>query len=159
MKYEEICTLLMLNVFIFYKKSIRLPCGESRLADINNLFREKSILKFPDLVTYKTGISMLKAFACELPTQLQARFSRYIDVHNTRSTNSLVVLQSRTNFKAMCLSIHGVKGKNGSKNLVVFVLNQSSSNFTHNVNMYDTKRYTNRTKILGHFYQSYGSHL
>ena len=52
---------------------------------------------------------MFKAFACELPTQLQSRFSRYIDVHNTRSTNSLVVLQSRTNLKAMCLSIHGVK--------------------------------------------------
>ena len=43
----------------------------------NNLFREKSILKFPDLVTYKTGIIMFKAFACELPTQLQTIFARY----------------------------------------------------------------------------------
>ena len=51
----------------FTKKAIRLLCGESRLAHSNNLFREKSIFKVPDIVTNKT----------ELPTQLQARLVRY----------------------------------------------------------------------------------
>ena len=50
-------------------------------ASTNNLFKERSLLKFPDLVINKTGIIMFKLFAGELPKLLRSRFSKYRNVH------------------------------------------------------------------------------
>ena len=96
-------------IFILQKRVIRLLCGESRLAHTNNVFKERSLLKFPDLVIYKTGIIMFKLFAGELPKLLQSRFLKYRNVHNTRKKNTFVVLQARTTLMTMCLSVYGVK--------------------------------------------------
>ena len=74
-------------IFILQKRFIQLLCGESRLAHTNNLFKERSLLKFPDLVIHKTGIIMSKLFADDLPKLLQSRFSKYRSVHNTRKKN------------------------------------------------------------------------
>ena len=64
--------------------------------------RDMSILKFSEFVEYKTAIGM---FNCILPIQLQRRFTKYFSVHSTRQNKSFVVVQVRTNIKAMCLSI------------------------------------------------------
>ena len=45
----------------------------------------------------------------KLPTLLQSRFKRSQTIHNTRSRNTFVVRYSRTNLKAMCISVLGVK--------------------------------------------------
>ena len=41
--------------------------------------------------------------------RLQMRFTKYSSVYSTRQTKSFVMVQVRTNLKAMCLSVHGVK--------------------------------------------------
>ena len=44
-----------------------------------------------------------------LPIQLQRRFTKYSSVYSTRQNMSFVMVQVRTNLRAMCLSVHGVK--------------------------------------------------
>ena len=51
---------------------------------------------------------MFNLFHGILPIQLQ-RFSKYLSVHSTRQKKSFVMVQVRTNLKAMCLSVYGVK--------------------------------------------------
>ena len=96
-------------ISIMQKRVIRVICGERRLAHTNQLFKEKSILKFSDLVKYKTCIMMFKLFTNDCPKHLQLRFTIYENPHNTRRKNNFIVLYSRTNMKAMCLSVYGVK--------------------------------------------------
>ena len=96
-------------ISIMQKRVIRVICGERRLAHTNQLFKEKSILKFSDLVKYKTCIMMFKLFTNDCPKHLQLRFTIYENPHNTRRKNTFIVLYSRTNMKAMCLSVYGVK--------------------------------------------------
>ena len=66
-------------------------------------------LKFHDLVKYRTAIMMFKAYSGKLPTLLQNRFNRSLNVHHTCRMNTFIVTYSRTNMKAMCLSVVGVK--------------------------------------------------
>ena len=66
-------------------------------------------LKFHDLVKYRTAIVMFKLYYGKLPTLLQSRFNRSQNIHNTRSRNTFIIRYSRTNLKAMCISVWGVK--------------------------------------------------
>ena len=52
---------------------------------------------------------MFKLYYGKLPTLLQSRFMRSENIHNTRSKNTFIVRYSRTNLKAMCISVCGVK--------------------------------------------------
>ena len=61
------------------------------------------------IVKYKTANVMFNLFHGILPIQLQRRFTQYSSVHSTRQNNSFVMVQVRTNIKAMCLSVYGVK--------------------------------------------------
>ena len=60
-------------------------------------------------VQYKTAILMFHLFHGTLPIHLQNRFSRYSTTRSTRRINTFVMVQARTNIKAMCLSVYGVK--------------------------------------------------
>ena len=44
-----------------------------------------------------------------LPIHLQNRFTGYSTTRCNRRINTLVMVQARTNIKAMCLSVYGVK--------------------------------------------------
>ena len=68
-----------------------------------------SILKLSESVKYKTAIMMFNLFHDILPIQLQRRFTKYSNVHSTRQNKSFVMVQVRTNLKAMCLSVYGLK--------------------------------------------------
>ena len=73
------------------------------------------ILKLSEFVKYKTAIMMFDLFHGTLPIQLQRRFSKYSSVHYTRQNKSFVMVQVRTNIKAMCFSVYiyyGVKLRN-----------------------------------------------
>ena len=91
------------------KKAIRLICNADRLAHTNAMFKDTSILKLSEFVKYKTAIVMFNLFHGILPIQLQRRSSKYLSVHSTRQKKSFVMVQVRTNLKAMCLSVYGVK--------------------------------------------------
>ena len=92
-------------LFTLQKKAIRLICNADRLAHTNAMFKDTSILKLSEFVKYKTAIVMFNLFHGILPIKLQRRFSKY----STRQKKSVVMVQVRTNLKAMCLSVYGVK--------------------------------------------------
>ena len=72
------------------------------------MFKDMSILKLSEFVKYKTAIMMFNLFHGTLPIQLQRRFTKYSSVHATRQNKSFVMVQVRTNIKAMCLSVYCV---------------------------------------------------
>ena len=96
-------------IYVTQKKVVRIIHHEERLAHTNCLFKQMHSLKFHDLVKYRTAIVMFKLYYGKLPTLLQSRFKRSENIHNTRSRNTFIVRYSRTNLKAMCISVWGVK--------------------------------------------------
>ena len=94
---------------VIQKKLVRIIHHEGRLAHTNCLFKQMHSLKFHDLVKYQTAIVMFKLYYGKLPTLLQSRFKRSQNIHNTRTMNAFTVRYSRTNLKAMCISVWGVK--------------------------------------------------
>ena len=96
-------------LFTLQKKAIRLICNADRLSHTNAMFNDMSILKLSGFVKYKTAIMMCNLFHGTLPIQLQRRYTKYSSVHFTRQNKSFVMVQVRTNIKAMCLSVYGVK--------------------------------------------------
>ena len=96
-------------LFTLQKKAIRVICNADRLAHTNAMFKDMSILKLSEFVKYKSAIMMFNLFHGILPIQLLRRFTKYSSVHCTRQTMSFVMVQVRTNKKAMCLSLYGVK--------------------------------------------------
>ena len=96
-------------LYVIQKKLVRIIHHEGRLAHTNCLFQQMHSLKFHDLVKYRTAIVMFKLYYGKLPTLLQSRFMRSENIHNTRSKNTFIVRYSRTNLKAMCISVCGVK--------------------------------------------------
>ena len=91
------------------KKVVRIIHHEERLAHTNCLLKQMHSLKCHDLVKYRTAIVMFKLYYGKLPTLLQSRFRRSENIHNTRSRNTFIVRYSRTNLKAMSISVWGVK--------------------------------------------------
>ena len=73
------------------------------------MFKDMSILKHSEFVKYKTAIMMFNSFHGMLPIQLQRRFTKYSSVHSTRQHQSFMMVEVRTDLKAMCLSVYGVK--------------------------------------------------
>ena len=73
------------------------------------MFKDMSIFKLSEFVKYKTAIMMLNLFHGTLPIYLQRRFTKYSSLHSTRQNKSFVMVQVRTNIKAMRLSVYGVK--------------------------------------------------
>ena len=67
------------------------------------------ILKFVDLVKYKTSIIMFKAYHNILPDSLQKMFNLRVQIYDTRQKCTFTVHRAHTNVKSMCISIYGVK--------------------------------------------------
>ena len=62
------------------KRVVRLVCGARRLDHTNHLFKQLGILKFVDLVKFKTSIIMFKAYHNELPNNLQEMFNLHVQI-------------------------------------------------------------------------------
>ena len=58
-------------ITVLQKRVVRLVCGAKRLDHTNPLFKQLGILKFVDLVKFKTSIIMFKAYHNVLPDSLQ----------------------------------------------------------------------------------------
>ena len=96
-------------IHVIQKKVVRIIHHEERLAHTNCLFKQMHSLKCDNLVKYRTAIVMFKLYYGKLTTLLQSRFKRSENIHNTRSRNTFIVRYSRTNLKAVCISVWGVK--------------------------------------------------
>ena len=91
---------------IIQRNAVRLICNADILAHTNELFTELNILKSPEFVQYKTAILMCHLFHGTLPIQLQNRFTiLYSTTRSTRRNYTFVMVQARTNIKAMWLSL------------------------------------------------------
>ena len=61
----------------------------------------------PTVVSKKGSLKFISI--CTLPIQFQRRLTKYSNLHSTRQNKSFVKVHVRTNIKAMCLSVYGVK--------------------------------------------------
>ena len=110
------------------KWAIRIISKVGRRAHTNELFRNLKLLKFTDLVDFKTAVFMYNANLKLLPANVQQKFTSNIDNSYTlRSKHKFKVLRARTALKSNCLSIYGVRLFNNlpesiisAKNLFIF---------------------------------------
>ena len=100
---------------IIQRKVVRLICNADRLAHTNELFKELYILKFPEFVQYKTAILMFNLFHQPCLFTCKPDFLDILLLVDRR-INTIVMVQARTNIKAMCLSVYGVKLWNSLSN-------------------------------------------
>ena len=96
-------------ITVLQKRVVRLVCGARRLDHTNPLFKQLGILKFVDLVKFKTSIIMFKAYHNVLPDSLQKMFTPRVQIYDTRQKCTFTVHRAHTNVKSMCISIYGVK--------------------------------------------------
>ena len=95
-----------------------------RLGDFRNNQLSRCVLLILHYLTFcvQSTIEMFHLFLMfhlfhgTLPIHLQNRFSRYSTTRSTRRINTFVMVQARTNIKAMCLSVYGVKLWNSLSN-------------------------------------------
>ena len=73
------------------------------------LFRRANVLKFTDLIKFKTAIFMYQAYHCMLPVNLQKIFVKQSNLHATRSQLQLTRTCIPTNVRAMSLTVYGIK--------------------------------------------------
>ena len=117
---------LYCSLFLPYRTYFCEIWGNTYATDVNCIYviqkkvvriiHQMHSLKFQDLVKYRTclvkyrtAIILFKLYYGKFPTLLQSRFKRSQNIHNTRSRNTFIVRYSRTNLKAMCISVWGVK--------------------------------------------------
>ena len=96
-------------ITVLHKRVVRLVCGARRLYHTNPLFKQLGILKFVDLVKFKTSIIMFKAYHNVLPDSLQFFLNLRVQIYDTRQKCNFTVHRAHTNVKSMCISIYGVK--------------------------------------------------
>ena len=89
-KYGETRMLQMECITVLQKRVVRLICGARRLDHTNPLFKQLGILKFVDLVKFKTSIIMFKAYHNVLPDSLQF-FLIYVNKYMILAKNALSV--------------------------------------------------------------------
>ena len=92
LSYTNYCSEIWGNTYatnvecipVLQKRVVRLVCGARRLDHTNPLFKQLGILKFVDLVKFKTSIIMFKAYHNELPDSLQKMFNLYVQIYDSR---------------------------------------------------------------------------
>ena len=87
------------GITVLHKRVVCLVCGAKRLERTNALFKQRRILKFEDLVQFKTAIIMYKAYHNALPNSLQNMFQLYVSTHGTRQRVAFRSHRVRTNIK------------------------------------------------------------
>ena len=96
----KICTL--------QKRAVRILNGAGYLDHTNNLFLKSSILKFPDLVKFKTAQIMYKAWNKSLPVNIQKCFKERDGNYDLRNKLTFKQSMSHSTLKNMCISVYGV---------------------------------------------------
>lgn len=102
---QPLCTL--------QKKAIRIINNTGHLEHTNLLFFKSHILKFIDLVKFKTAQILYKARNNLLPGNMQKMFMDRQGGYNLRGEYNFKKFKVRTNMKSMCITVCGVSLWNG----------------------------------------------
>jgi hypothetical protein len=97
------------KIIITQKKAVRLICRSDKFTRSNPLFGKLNLLKFRDLVEFKTLLVMHKAFYETLPLNNQRYFNKRVSVYSSKRRNKFAIRKHRTNSKSFSMSITGVK--------------------------------------------------
>ena len=99
-----------LNVLtILQKRAIRIIHNSGYRDHTNRLFANSYLLKFIDIIEYKTALIMYKARHNHLPGNIQGMFSEREGGYNLRGELNLKTRVARTTLKTFCISVCGVK--------------------------------------------------
>ena len=92
------------------KKAVRIVCNVDYQHPSNVLFIELHVLKLHDLIELRTAMIMYKAKTGCLPVNLQAMFHMSLErIHDTLNSRNVRQVFSRTNKKANCITVYGIK--------------------------------------------------
>ena len=94
---------------LLQKKAIRIVCNVGRYENTTPLFARLSLLKFKDLVKWKTATIMHKVFLKQMPKQIQQYFEIKKTKYPQRHLNKFTLNLHRTRLKSFALSVIGVK--------------------------------------------------
>ena len=107
-------------ISILQKKVVRLINKVGFNDHTNELFFECKIIKFLDLVKFKTAVVMYKARNKLLPINIQELFdSKEKLVYNLRGCNKFLIKHARIKTKSMCVSVIGLKIWNSLESSIV----------------------------------------
>ena len=101
--------LHILIIVLLQKKVVRLLCGTKRLDHTFRLFYNLCIPKVPDIVEFRIGIIMFKAYHNLLPMNVQQFFSQYEYIFVTRQDYTFTQKYACTKMKSMSLFVKGRK--------------------------------------------------
>ena len=97
------------SIIILQKRALRVIHKASYLEHTNPLFIQSKLLKFTDIVSYQTAITMYKAKNHLLPLNVQNLFRNREGGYNLRGESVFKTLSRRTTLRSFCVSIVGVK--------------------------------------------------
>ena len=119
----------LLRIITLQKKALRIICNVGRLDHTNNLFKRLNLLKFMDLIKYKTTIVMHQIFNKQMARNIRKFYTTHETNHASRHTNNFFKPQYRTNKKGQCLSIVGVNTWNKLDKELTKIKNLSNFKF------------------------------
>lgn len=119
----------LLRIITLQKKALRIVCNVGRLDHTNNLFKKLNLLKFLDLIKYKTTIVMHQIFNKQMARNILKFYTTHETTHATRYTKKFFKPQYRTNKKGQCLSIVGVNTWNKLDKELTKIKNLSNFKF------------------------------
>ena len=97
-------------LILLQKRAICVVCKCSMYDHTNILFSKLSTLKLKDIIKYKTGIGMHKAYHNFLPDNVQKLLTTRKSHYNTRNryNSNFVKFCVRTNMRQMSISYRGI---------------------------------------------------
>ena len=97
-------------LILLQKRAIRVVCKCSKYDHTNILFSKLSTLKLKDIIKYKIGIVIYKAYHNFLPDNLQKLITTTKSHYNTRNSYNSNFLKFcvRTNLRQMSISYRGI---------------------------------------------------
>ena len=97
-------------LILLQKRAIHVVCKCSKYDHTNILFSKLSTLKLKDIIKYKTGIVMYKAYHNFLPDNVQKLIKTRKSHYNTRNSYNSNFLKCcvRTNLRQMSISYRGI---------------------------------------------------
>ena len=96
-------------ITILQKRAIRIIHNVGYRDHTNSLFLNSNLLKFMDIIEYKTAIIMYKARNKQLPANIQVLFSDREGGYNLRGELKLKTAFARIKVKSFCISVCGVQ--------------------------------------------------
>ena len=119
----------IIPIFMKQKRVIRMVCHANYLEHTSDLFKSLKALTVFQLIEFRTGLFMYKAYHKLLPANLQRYFSVSTNIYNTKQCGNSKQKRVRTKKKQLCISYSGVS-----------VWNSINKNFRDCISLYSFKK-------------------